>query len=72
MAVGVIVTIVGVLTPVSFGWFAYQPLASAPFALAGSGLFVSGVTVVGCVLLGLGLMGLAFLAGWRARGARQS
>ena len=72
VAVGVIVVILGLLIPVAFGWFAYQPLARATFAPAGSGVFVSRITIVGCVVSGLGLVGLAFLAGWRSRGSRRS
>lgn len=68
--VGFIVAIGGLLTPVSFGWFAYQPLASAVFAPGGSGVFLSRVTIAGFVILTLGLLALAFLVGVRA-GAKQ-
>lgn len=69
---GVIVLIVGLLAPVSFGWFAYQPLADAALVQAGSGTYVSSPTVVGSIVLTIGLLGLAFLAGWRAGIRRRS
>ncbi|WP_194410122.1 hypothetical protein [Microbacterium cremeum] len=69
---GCIVVIVGLLTPVSFGWFAYQPLANATFTPAGSGVYVSRITIAGLVILTLGLLALAFLAGVRAGANRRS
>lgn len=63
---GSIVAVVGLLTPVSFGWFAYQPLANAAFAPEASGMFLSRVTIVGFVILTIGMVALAFLAGVRA------
>lgn len=68
---GLVMTIVGVLTPVSFGWFAYQPESSATFSPQGNVVILTRTTLAGCAVLGLGLMALAFLAGWR-RGARRS
>lgn len=62
---GVAVIVAGLLTPVAFGWFAYQPLANATFAPAGNGVFVSRVTLIGWGLLGIGLFALAFLIGVR-------
>ena len=62
---GVVVVVAGLLTPVTFGWFAYQPLAKAPSAPAGNGMFVSRVTIIGWALLGIGLVALAFLIGVR-------
>lgn len=70
--VGAIVLFVGLLTPVSYGWFAYQPLADAAFVPEGSGLFVSRVALFGGLVLGVGLITLAFLAGWRAGANRRS
>lgn len=67
---GLAATVVGLMTPVSFGWFAYQPLSSATFAGDGSGFFVSRTTAIGFVLLALGFITLAFLAGWRLAGRR--
>lgn len=61
--------VIGLMTPVTFGWFAYQPLSSASFVGDGSGFFVSRTTAIGCVLLALGIAGVAFLAGTRV-GAR--
>jgi heme/copper-type cytochrome/quinol oxidase subunit 1 len=67
-AAGAVVLIVGLLTPVTFGWFAYQPLADAMF-VPGAGVFVSRITIIGWVILTIGLLAAAFLAGRRtARG----
>lgn len=60
---GSVAVAIGLMTPVSFGWFAHQPLSSATFAGDGSGFFVSRTTVVGSVVLMLGLAGVAFLFG---------
>lgn len=68
---GLVMTIVGVLTPVSFGWFAYQPESSATFSPEGNVVILTRTAVVGSVVLGLGLIALAFLAGLR-RGERRS
>ena len=62
---GVVTIVVGLTSPVSFGWFAYQPLAHATFAPGGDSVFVSRTTVTGFVVFALGLIALAFLAGWR-------
>ncbi|MBW9111929.1 hypothetical protein [Microbacterium ureisolvens] len=68
IAAGAVVLIVGLLTPVTFGWFAYQPLADAMF-VPGAGVFLSPVTIIGWVILTIGLLAVAFLAGRRtARG----
>ncbi|MEN0023493.1 hypothetical protein MRBLWO14_001634 [Microbacterium sp. LWO14-1.2] len=67
---GLAATVVGLMTPVSFGWFAYQPLSSATFVGDGSGFFVSRTTAIGFVLLALGFVALAFLAGLRLGGRR--
>ncbi|WP_243076656.1 hypothetical protein [Microbacterium sp. SS28] len=67
---GVAVVVVGLLTPVTFGWFAYQPLAEAAFTPGGDGVFLSRVTVVGFVLTTAGLLCLALLAGWRMGAAQ--
>jgi heme/copper-type cytochrome/quinol oxidase subunit 1 len=68
IAAGAVVLIVGLLTPVTFGWFAYQPLADAMF-VPGTGVFLSRITIIGWVILTIGLLGVAFLAGRRtARG----
>lgn len=63
---GIVVLVAGLFTPVTFGWFAYQPLADATFAPAGNGVFLSRVTIVGLIVLTIGLLALAFLAGWRS------
>jgi len=63
---GAAMLIAGLLTPVAFGWFVYQPLAHATFAPAGAGVFLSRTTIVGMVVLAFGLIALALLAGWRA------
>ena len=68
---GVVVLIVGLLTPVTYGWFAYQPLSDATFTPGGSDVVLSRVTIIGSVVLTVGLLALAFLAGWRA-GAKRS
>lgn len=67
---GLIVTAIGMATPVSFGWFAYQPLSGASFAFEDAGIFVSRMTVIGAVIAALGLMCIAFLAGVRAAASR--
>jgi len=70
-AAGAVVLVVGLLTPVTFGWFAYQPLADATF-VPGAGVFLSGVTIIGWVIMTIGLLAVAFLAGRRtARGPSQ-
>lgn len=61
---GVVTVIIGLSSPVSFGWFAYQPLADAVF-VPGGGVFVSGMTIVGFAVLTVGLVALAFIGGWR-------
>ena len=63
---GVVVLVVGLLTPVTFGWFSYQPLADATFTPGGSGVFLSRATIIGSIVLMIGLLALAFLVGWRA------
>ena len=63
-AAGAVVLVVGLLTPVTFGWFAYQPLADATF-VPGAGVFLSGVTIIGWVIMTIGLLAVAFLAGRR-------
>lgn len=68
---GLVMTIVGVLTPVSFGWFAYQPQSGATFSPEGNVVILTRTAVVGSAVLGLGLIALAFLAGVR-RGDRRS
>ncbi|KJL45056.1 MULTISPECIES: hypothetical protein [Microbacterium] len=69
---GAVILIAGLLTPVAFGWFAYQPLAHATFAPASAGVFLSPTTIVGMVVLAFGLVALAFLAGRRAGAKRRS
>ena len=61
---GVVTVIIGLSSPVSFGWFAYQPLANAVF-VPGGGVFVSRMTIVGFAVLTVGLIALAFIGGWR-------
>ena len=68
--IGLVVLIVGLLRPVTYGWFAYQPLADATFTPGATGVFFSRVTIVGCVILTIGLIALAFLAGWQAGAKR--
>jgi heme/copper-type cytochrome/quinol oxidase subunit 1 len=68
--IGLVVLTVGLLTPVTFGWFAYQPLAAATFTPGADGVFFSRVTIIGCVILTIGLVAVAFLAGWRAGAKR--
>lgn len=67
---GLITLVVGLFTPVSFGWFAYQPLAGVTLTTA-TGVFVSYVTVIGSAILAVGLLVLAFLAGWAAKRSRR-
>jgi heme/copper-type cytochrome/quinol oxidase subunit 1 len=62
---GVITIVVGQSSPVTFGWFAYQPLADATFMPGGDAVIVARATVTGFVVCALGLVSLAFLAGWR-------
>jgi heme/copper-type cytochrome/quinol oxidase subunit 1 len=63
---GVVVLIVGLLTPVTYGWFAYQPLAETTFSPGGNDVVLSRVTIIGSIVLTMGLLALAFLAGLRA------
>jgi hypothetical protein len=72
VAAGLVALFIGWMTPVAFGWFAYQPLANAAFVPGGSGTYVSSITLTGTVLLALGCIGLAFLAGWRLGADRRS
>ncbi|MGC5221494.1 hypothetical protein ACPW96_02720 [Micromonospora sp. DT81.3] len=67
---GVVALVAGLSTPVTFSWFAYQPLADATFTPEGSGVFLSRITIAGLIALNIGLIALAFLVGWRA-GARR-
>ena len=62
---GAATIIVGLMTPVSFGWFAYQPLADATFAPQGEAVFLSRTAIIGLTTFTLGLLMLAFLTGWR-------
>jgi hypothetical protein len=64
------VLILGLLTPVTYGWFAYQPLAEATFTPGGTDVVLSRVTIIGSLVLTMGLLTLAFLAGWRAGAKR--
>ena len=68
---GLVMSIIGVLTPVSFGWFAYQPDSGATFSPQGNVVILTRTAVVGSAVLALGLITLAFLAGLR-RGDRRS
>ena len=68
---GVVVLIVGLLTPVTYGWFAYQPLADATFTPGSNEVVLSRVSIIGSIVLTMGLLALAFLAGLRA-GAKGS
>jgi heme/copper-type cytochrome/quinol oxidase subunit 1 len=61
--VGMTALVVGALTPVSFGWFAYAPLSGATFMPGNAGALVSWATIAGSIVLALGLIALAFLAG---------
>ncbi|HEX5859554.1 MAG TPA: hypothetical protein VFY91_15735 [Microbacterium sp.] len=65
VVVGVVATVVGLLTPVTFGWFAYQPLADATFVPGGDHVILSRTTAIGFVVVALGLLALAFLCGRR-------
>lgn len=65
VGVGAILLVAGLLTPVTFGWFAYQPLADATFVPDAGGVFLSRDTIVGLVIMSIGLMAVAFLAGRR-------
>ncbi|KAF2415408.1 hypothetical protein [Microbacterium sp. B35-30] len=72
VAAGAITIVTGLFTPigiVSFGWFAYQPLADATFVPGGSAVVLSRVTVAGWVIFAVGLVALAFLVG-RVSGRR--
>lgn len=63
---GLIVLVMGLLTPVTFGWFTYEPLTDATFTPDGSVVFVSRVTIIGFIVLTTGMLALAFLLGLRA------
>lgn len=69
--IGLIVVVVGLHEPASFGWFAYQPNADAVFAPGAPGFFVSRMTLTGAVMLAAGSIGIAFFAG-RRTGVRQA
>lgn len=69
---GAVVLIVGLMTPVAFGWFAYQPLANATFVPDAGGVFLSRLAIIGLVILAIGLLAIAFLAGFRAAQGRSS
>lgn len=66
--VGLAMATVGLLTPVSFGWFAYQPLAAEGLSQIDNAVIISHSTAAGFLLLGIGLVILAFLLGRRSRG----
>ncbi|MET0780253.1 MAG: hypothetical protein ABWZ16_01870 [Microbacterium sp.] len=68
---GAVVLIVGLLTPVTYGWFAYQPLADATFTPGGNDVVLSRVTIIGSIVVTIGVLALAFLAGLRV-GAKRS
>lgn len=62
--IGAVIAAIGAVTPASFGWFAYQPLAGDVF-LPGDAMLLSRTFVIGLAVLAIGLIGLAFLAGCR-------
>lgn len=62
---GAAMIVVGAMTPVSFGWFAYQPLANATFAPGSDAVILSRTAAIGLAVFTLGLLVLAFLAGSR-------
>jgi hypothetical protein len=64
---GMTALVVGVLTPVSFGWFAYAPLSGSTLVPTGDGVLMSRATIIGSIALALGLIVLAFLAGRNMR-----
>jgi heme/copper-type cytochrome/quinol oxidase subunit 1 len=66
---GVITVAIGLASPVSFGWFAYAPLADAAFTPEYDGVFVARITIIGAIAVGIGLVALAYLAGRRAGSA---
>lgn len=74
VAAGAVMIVIGLFTPmgtVSFGWFAYQPLADATFVPGGSAVVLSRIAVVGWIIFAVGLVTLAFLAG-RVAGRRSA
>ena len=62
VVLGIVTIVIGLSTPASIGWFAYQPLANATITL-GDSVLLSRTTVLGFGVLTLGLLALAFLAG---------
>jgi heme/copper-type cytochrome/quinol oxidase subunit 1 len=67
-AAGILVVMIDVLTTqssASFGWFAYQPLASAA-VFARAGTFVTPTMWIGIALTVAGLLVLAYLLGRRS------
>ncbi|GAA5032540.1 hypothetical protein GCM10025738_14810 [Microbacterium fluvii] len=72
IAAGVGVLIAGLLTPVTFGWFAYQPLADATFVPDAGGVFLSQIAIIGWVILTIGLLTVAFLVGRHTARARSN
>ncbi len=62
VVVGIVTIVIGLSTPASIGWFAYQPLANAVFSPEDA-LLLSRTTVLGFGVLTLGLLALAFLVG---------
>ena len=69
-AAGAVLLVAGLLTPVTFGWFAYQPLADATFVPDSGGVFLSRITIIGWVILTFGLLAVAFLLGRRTAHGR--
>jgi len=62
---GAVITIIALATPVTFGWFAYQPLADSTF-VPGDTIVVSRAVIPGVGLVIVGLIVLSFLAGRRS------
>ncbi|MFG6401203.1 hypothetical protein [Microbacterium sp. P04] len=71
LVAGAVTIIVGGMTPVSFGWFAYQPLSNTTYAMGGDAFVLSRTTAAGVAVFTLGLLVLSFLAG-RRLGRRQA
>lgn len=72
VAAGIVTVIVGLATPVSYWWSAFQPTADDTFTPADGSILVTRTAVIGIIIIGIGLVALAFLAGWNLAKRRTS
>lgn len=68
--VGLVMFVIAITTPVSFGWFAYAEIPDE--VLTSSSFFLLTPTgAIGATLLAIGLIGIAFILG-TIRGAKRT